>query len=94
MFPKFYKHNKSKINFLFTEILNERFKRHPTLEIQKNIDVYKCRQEQIEKKTAPQNIRKNMVTELIMMVILIFAAISASNPRRNLNMLLMMKSKK
>jgi hypothetical protein len=47
MFPKFYKHNKSKINFLFTQVLEERFKTYPTLEIQKDIDVYKSRQEQI-----------------------------------------------
>jgi hypothetical protein len=45
MFPKFYKDNKSKINFLYTQVLEERFRRDPTLELQKNIDVYKCRQE-------------------------------------------------
>jgi hypothetical protein len=48
MFPKFYRDNKSKINFLFIEVLEERFKKDPTLEIQKDIDVYRCRQEQID----------------------------------------------
>jgi hypothetical protein len=45
MFPKFYKDNKSKIAFLYTQVIAERFKRDPTLELQKNIDVYKSRQE-------------------------------------------------
>jgi hypothetical protein len=36
-----------KINLLYTQILDERFKRDPTLKIQKNIDVYKSRKEQI-----------------------------------------------
>jgi hypothetical protein len=48
MFPKFYKDNKSKINFLYTQVLAERFKRDPSLEIQKNIDVYRSRQEQVD----------------------------------------------
>jgi hypothetical protein len=43
MFPKFYKDNKSKINFLYTQVLEERFKRDPTLEVQKDIDVYRSR---------------------------------------------------
>jgi hypothetical protein len=47
MFTKFYKDNKSKINFLFTHVLEERFKRDPTLEVQKDIDVYRFRQEQL-----------------------------------------------
>jgi hypothetical protein len=47
MFPKFYKDNKSKINFLYTQVLDERYRRDPTLELQRNIDVYRCRQEQI-----------------------------------------------
>jgi hypothetical protein len=47
IFPKFYKHNKSKINFIYTQVIVERFRKDPTLELQKNIDVYKCRQEQI-----------------------------------------------
>jgi hypothetical protein len=42
MFPKFYKDNKKKINFLFTQVLEERYKKDPTLEIQKDINVYKC----------------------------------------------------
>jgi hypothetical protein len=32
-FLKFYKDNKSKINFLYTQVLGERFKRDPTLEV-------------------------------------------------------------
>jgi hypothetical protein len=47
MFPKFYKDNKLKKNFLYTKVLAERFKRDPTLEIKKNIDVYRSRQDQI-----------------------------------------------
>jgi hypothetical protein len=46
MFPKLYKHNKSKINFLYTQVLDEKFKKKPTLEVQKDIDVYRSRQEQ------------------------------------------------
>jgi hypothetical protein len=48
MFPKFYEDNKSKINFLYTQVIAERFRRDPTLELQKNIDVYMCRQKQID----------------------------------------------
>jgi hypothetical protein len=44
MFPKFHKDNKLKINFLYTQVLDERFKKDPTLEIQKDIDVYRSRQ--------------------------------------------------
>jgi hypothetical protein len=47
MFQNFYQDNISKINFLNTQVIAERFKRDQTLELQKNIDVYKCRQEQI-----------------------------------------------
>jgi hypothetical protein len=47
-FPKFYKHNKSKINFLYTQVLDERFKKDSTLEVQKDIDVYGSRQEKIK----------------------------------------------
>jgi hypothetical protein len=48
LFPKFYKDNKSKINFLYTQILDERFKQDPTLEVQKDIYVYRSREEQVE----------------------------------------------
>jgi hypothetical protein len=48
MFPKFYKDNKLKINFLYTQVLEERFKEDLTLEVQKDIDVYRSRQEQIQ----------------------------------------------
>jgi hypothetical protein len=48
MFPKFYEDNKSKISFLYTQVLEEKFKRVPTLEVQKNIDVYRSRQEQVD----------------------------------------------
>jgi hypothetical protein len=63
MFPKFYKDNKLKINFFFTQVLEERFKRDPTLEVQKNIDVYRCRQEQIniieKRRRLRKAVRKN-----------------------------------
>jgi hypothetical protein len=63
MFPKFYKDNKSKINFLYTQILAERFKRDTTLEVQKDIDVYRCRQEQIDiikkRRQLRKTVRKN-----------------------------------
>jgi hypothetical protein len=58
MFPKFYKDNKSKINFLYTQVLEERFKRDLTLEVQKNIDVYRCRQEQINIIKERRHLRK------------------------------------
>jgi hypothetical protein len=48
MFQKFCKDNKSKINFLYTQVLDKIFKRDPTLKIQKDIDVYNSRKEQIE----------------------------------------------
>jgi hypothetical protein len=48
MIPKFYKHNKSKINFLYTQVLHLIFKKDPTLEVQRDIDVYISRQEHIE----------------------------------------------
>jgi hypothetical protein len=47
IFPKFYKDNKSKINFLYTKVFEERFKRDLSLEVQKDIDVYRSRKEQI-----------------------------------------------
>jgi hypothetical protein len=60
MFPKFYKHNKSKINFLYTQVLAERFKKDPTLEIQKDINIYKCRQEQIDVIEKRRKLRKTV----------------------------------
>jgi hypothetical protein len=42
----------------------------------------------------PENTKKNTLTKLIMMITLIFGAISASKLRRILNLLLMMKSRK
>jgi hypothetical protein len=63
MFPKFYKINKSKINFLYKQVIAERYRRDPTLELQKNIDVYKCRQEQIDiiekRRQFQKTVRKN-----------------------------------
>jgi hypothetical protein len=47
IFPIFYKDNKSKINFLYTQVLDERFKKDQALEVQKDIDVYRSREEQI-----------------------------------------------
>jgi hypothetical protein len=67
MFPKFYKDNKSKINFLFKEVLEERYKRDPTLEIQKDINVYKCRQEQIDiikkRRQLRKTVKKNKIRD-------------------------------
>jgi hypothetical protein len=47
MIQKFCKDNKIKINFLYTQVLDERFKRVPTLDIYKDFDVYRSRNEQI-----------------------------------------------
>jgi hypothetical protein len=48
---------------LYTQVIAERFRRDPTLELQKNIDVYKCRQEQIniieKRRWLQKTIRKN-----------------------------------
>jgi hypothetical protein len=60
MFLKFYKNNKAKINFLFTQVLEERYKRDPTLEVQKDINVYKCRQDQIDIIEKRRNLRKTV----------------------------------
>jgi hypothetical protein len=60
MFPKFCKDNKSKIKFLYTQILNERFKKDPTLEIQIDINVYKCRQDQIDIIEKGRKLRKTV----------------------------------
>jgi hypothetical protein len=56
----FYKENKSKINFLFTQVLEERYKRDPTLEVQKDIDNYKCRQDQIDIIEKRRKLRKTV----------------------------------
>jgi hypothetical protein len=48
IFPTFYEVNIERINLLFTQVLQERFNRDPTLTIQKNIDIYKSRQDKIE----------------------------------------------
>jgi hypothetical protein len=60
MFPKFYKNNKAKINLLFTQILEERFKKDQTLEVQKDINVYKCRQNQIDVIEKRRKLRKTV----------------------------------
>jgi hypothetical protein len=44
LFPTFYAANTERINLLFTQVLDERFKRDPTLTIEKDIDIYKSRQ--------------------------------------------------
>jgi hypothetical protein len=63
MFPKFYKDNKSKINFLYKQVTAERCRKNPTLELQKNIDVYKYRHEQIniieKRRQLRKAVRKN-----------------------------------
>jgi hypothetical protein len=48
LFPTFYKINVERINFLYQQVYAERFKRDPTLTIEKDIDIYKSRQDQIE----------------------------------------------
>jgi hypothetical protein len=44
MFPTFYTANNERINLLFTQVLEERFKRDQTLMVEKDIDVYRSRQ--------------------------------------------------
>jgi hypothetical protein len=98
IFPKFYKDNKSKINFLYTQVLDERFKKDRTLEIEKNIDVCKCKQQQIDIikkrrqlwKTNRKN--KNIIRDLNM--ILTFRVTNVSNLRKTLNLILLMRSRK
>jgi hypothetical protein len=48
MFPIFYTANTERMNLLYTQILDERFKRHPTFTIEKIIDIYKSWQEHEE----------------------------------------------
>jgi hypothetical protein len=48
IFPSFYRGNSERINLLYFQVLQERFNRDPTLIIQKDIDIYKIRQNQIE----------------------------------------------
>jgi hypothetical protein len=48
MFPTFFTANLKRINLLFTQILDEKFKRYPPFTIQKDINIYKSIQEQIE----------------------------------------------
>jgi hypothetical protein len=87
-----------KINLLYTQVLDVRFKRDPTLKIKKDIDVYKSRKEQIEinefQKVTGKHKKKNMSTEFIMMLTLKFGVISASKLRRSLNLFLTMRSRK
>jgi hypothetical protein len=47
-FPDFYKRNTERINLLYYQVYGERFKRNPTLKVEKDIDIYKSRQDQIE----------------------------------------------
>jgi hypothetical protein len=58
MFPTFYEANTERINLLYTQILEERFKRDSTLTIQKDIDIYKSRQDQIETFEKRRTLRK------------------------------------
>jgi hypothetical protein len=98
MFPKFYKDNKSKINFLYTQVLAERFKRDLTLEVQKEIvftDVDKNKlMLLIREDNSVKHLGriKSMFRDLNM--ILRFTATSIINLRKTLNLLLMMRSKK
>jgi hypothetical protein len=48
LFPSFHKANTERINLLYYQVLQVRFNRDPTLTIQKDIDIYKVRQDQIE----------------------------------------------
>jgi hypothetical protein len=48
IFPKFYAINTERINLLYTQVLEVRFNKDPTLTVENNIDVYNVRQDQIE----------------------------------------------
>jgi hypothetical protein len=48
IFRSFYRGNTERINLLYYQLLQVRFNRDPTLTIQKDIDIYKVRQDQIE----------------------------------------------
>jgi hypothetical protein len=48
MIPTFYAANAERINLLYTEVLDERFKRDLIFTVQNDIEIYKSRQNQIE----------------------------------------------
>jgi rubrerythrin len=62
IFPYFYKRNAERINLLYYHVYSERFNRDPTLTVQKDIEIYKVRQDQIEiiekRKTLKKLIKK------------------------------------
>jgi hypothetical protein len=60
LFPKFYLANTEIINLLYTKVLEEGFKRDPTLTIEKNIDIYKSRQNQIETTEKRRTVQKTI----------------------------------
>jgi hypothetical protein len=48
IFRSFYRGNAERVNLLYFQVLQERFNRDRTLTVQKDIDIYKVRQNQIE----------------------------------------------
>jgi hypothetical protein len=53
-----YAANTERINLLYTQVLDERLKRGPTVTIEKNIYIYKSREEQIETIEKRRTLRK------------------------------------
>jgi hypothetical protein len=100
MFPKLYKYNKSKNNFLYTQVLDERFKKTQLWKFKRILmftDLDKNRFESLKREDSCRKQLeriKNILKELIMMLILTFEAISATKLRNGLNLLLMMRSRK
>jgi hypothetical protein len=57
-FPTLYSAKTEKINLLYTQVLYERFKKDPTLIIQKDIDIYKSSEDQIDTTEKRRTLRK------------------------------------
>jgi hypothetical protein len=58
MFQTFCTANTERINLLYTQILHETFKRDPTLTVEKDIDIYSSRQNQIKTIKKKRTLRK------------------------------------
>jgi hypothetical protein len=58
MFLMFYAGNTERINLLYTQVLEVRFNRDPTLTVEKNIDIYKVSQDHIETIEKRRTLRK------------------------------------
>jgi hypothetical protein len=63
IFPTFYKANIQTVNLLYTEVLDKRLKSDPTLTVQKDIDIYKSRQDQIQAIGKRRTLRKGIKKE-------------------------------